>query len=124
MVPSRGSMHHRYSEAVLPLTPPSSPSRAWSGNASLSTCPAALTPSGTAENVESSAHIFPEHHQEGQHGRTESTASSLALSVSVTRSVVPLNCILRGLSTASLTTWHARMHCHVSKLPMLACYTS
>ena len=41
---------------------------------------------------------------------TESTASSLALSVSVTRSVAPLNSISRGLSTFSAITCRTPLH--------------
>jgi hypothetical protein len=64
-------------------------------------------------------------HSGSAHGRwdgglqTASTASSLALSVSVTRSVRPLNSMLRGLSTRSLTTCRMQMLCAL--VPEKAC---
>lgn len=113
--PSNGSMHHRKSELTSPEAPPSSPSSAWCGKVSLITwfivhetfawmgnrfqiCHLASFSTKTAVAAEGGAVSLPCL----ESSSTLMMASSQFLSVSVTRSVVPLKLIVRGLSTASM----------------------
>lgn len=117
--PSSGSMHHRKSELTSPEAPPSSPSSAWCGKVSLITwfimhetfawidnrfqyrhlaSFSTKTAAGAAAVAAEGAVSLPCL----ESSSTLMIASSQFLSVSVTRSVVPLKLIVRGLSTADM----------------------